>query len=72
YGAVLGADALLVVTPWNEFKQADLERVSELMRAPVILDGRNIYDQNEVTTLGFVYAGVGRRAPDLASAGFGS
>ncbi|HET7035226.1 MAG TPA: UDP-glucose/GDP-mannose dehydrogenase family protein [Thermomicrobiaceae bacterium] len=71
YGAVLGADALLVVTPWNEFKQADLERVSELMRAPVILDGRNIYDQSEVTALGFIYAGVGRRAPDLASAGFG-
>ncbi len=60
YGAVDGADALLVATPWNEFKQADLRRVRELMRTPVLLDGRNIYNREEIGDLGFIYASVGR------------
>lgn len=60
YSAAEGADALLVVTPWNEFKQADLSRVRQIMRAPVLLDGRNIYDREEARRLGFVYAAVGR------------
>ncbi len=60
YSAVDGADALLVATPWNEFKQADLRRVRELMRTPVLLDGRNIYNREEIGDLGFIYASVGR------------
>jgi UDPglucose 6-dehydrogenase len=60
YEAAEGADALCVVTPWNEFKQADLERVREIMRNPLILDGRNLYDPADVTALGFTYVGVGR------------
>lgn len=60
YAAVAGADALLIATPWNEFKQADLRRVRSLMRTPIILDGRNIYEPAEVRALGFVYVGVGR------------
>ncbi|MBX5444699.1 UDP-glucose/GDP-mannose dehydrogenase family protein [Sphaerobacter sp.] len=60
YEAVRGTDALLVLTPWNEFKQADLGRVASLMRQPVLLDGRNIYDPADVRRLGFRYAGVGR------------
>ncbi|MDI3341026.1 MAG: UDP-glucose/GDP-mannose dehydrogenase family protein [Sphaerobacter sp.] len=60
YEAVVGADALLLLTPWNEFKQADLARVAELMRQPVLLDGRNLYDPADVRRLGFRYAGVGR------------
>jgi UDPglucose 6-dehydrogenase len=60
YDATLGADALCLVTPWNEFKHANLERVSELMRTPLILDGRNMYDPLELATLGFTYVGVGR------------
>jgi UDPglucose 6-dehydrogenase len=60
YAAVEGADALLITTPWNEFKQADLRRVRQLMRTPVLLDGRNIYDREEISELGFVYASVGR------------
>lgn len=60
YEAVRGADALCVLTPWNEFKQADLTRVVELMREPVLLDGRNLYDPMEARGLGFNYAGVGR------------
>jgi UDPglucose 6-dehydrogenase len=60
YEAVVDADALLIATPWNEFKQADLARVRTLMRQPVLLDGRNIYDPAEARRLGFIYVGVGR------------
>lgn len=60
YSAVEGVDALLIATPWNEFKQADLRRVRELMRTPIILDGRNLYDPDAVRQLGFTYVGVGR------------
>jgi UDPglucose 6-dehydrogenase len=60
YEAANGADAVLLVTAWNEFKQLDMERVRELMRNPVLLDGRNIYDPIELRGLGFTYAGVGR------------
>ncbi len=60
YEAVRGADALLVATPWNEFKQADLKRVRELMKTPVLLDGRNLYKREEIGDLGFIYASVGR------------
>jgi UDPglucose 6-dehydrogenase len=60
YEAVEGADALCVVTPWNEFKQANMARVGELMRKPLLLDGRNLYDAVEMRSLGFTYVGVGR------------
>ena len=60
YDAVEGADALCVVTPWNEFKQANMTRVGELMRQPLLLDGRNLYDPTEMRSLGFTYVGVGR------------
>lgn len=60
YDAVAGADALCVVTPWNEFKQANMARVGELMRTPLVLDGRNLYDPVEMRSLGFTYVGVGR------------
>jgi UDPglucose 6-dehydrogenase len=55
-----GCDALVVVTEWNEFKQLDLERVLGLMNQPVIFDGRNIYDPDEMRRLGFHYRGFGR------------
>jgi UDPglucose 6-dehydrogenase len=60
YDVVEGADALCLITPWNEFKQANLTRVAELMRSPLLLDGRNLYDADEVADLGFTYVGVGR------------
>ena len=60
YSVACGADALLLLTPWSEFRQADLERIFETMRSPVILDGRNIYDRKEMEALGFTYVGVGR------------
>jgi UDPglucose 6-dehydrogenase len=55
-----GADAIVVVTEWNEFKQIDLHKLKRLMRRPVIVDGRNIYDPAEMRRLGFVYRGIGR------------
>jgi UDPglucose 6-dehydrogenase len=58
--AVKDADILIVLTEWNEFKQLDLSRIKALMKTPIILDGRNIYNPVEVKRLGFVYQGVGR------------
>ena len=55
-----GCDALVVVTEWNEFKQLDRVRLRELMRQPVLYDGRNIYEPDEMTRSGFIYRGVGR------------
>ena len=60
YAAARGADALLVVTDWEEFKALDLEQVKTLMRRPVIVDGPNIFDPSRMRELGFVYRGVGR------------
>ncbi len=63
YALAQGADALMVVTEWNEFKQLDLERIRDAMRQPVLFDGRNIYDPARMAELGFVYRGVGRGHP---------
>ena len=60
YALAEGADVLVLVTEWNEFKALDLERIHKIMRQPVIFDGRNIYDLREMTNLGFRYRGVGR------------
>jgi UDPglucose 6-dehydrogenase len=60
YSLAQGCDALMVVTEWNEFKQLDLERLRSLMRKPVLLDGRNIYDPALLRQTGFIYHGIGR------------
>ena len=60
YSMAEGCHALMVVTDWNEFKQLDLKRVKDLMVEPVMFDGRNIYDPEFMTGLGFIYRGVGR------------
>ncbi len=60
YEAASDAELLIVLTEWNEFKQLDLNKIKTLMKSPVILDGRNIYNPAEVKRLGFVYQGVGR------------
>lgn len=60
YEAARGADALIVATEWNEFRQLDFQRLHDLMKRPVIVDGRNIYEPEEMKALGFVYRGVGR------------
>ncbi|MBM3182176.1 MAG: UDP-glucose/GDP-mannose dehydrogenase family protein [Chloroflexi bacterium] len=60
YKMTKGCDALIVVTPWNEFKQLDLEKVKGLLKTPVIYDGRNIYDPKLMREMGFTYRAVGR------------
>jgi len=58
--AARGADALAIVTEWNEFRNMDLARLRRLMRRPVLCDLRNIYDPDEVESAGMRYVGVGR------------
>ena len=60
YKVAEGADALVVITEWNEFKHLSLHRLKEAMRQPIVVDGRNIYDIGQMKALGFVYRGVGR------------
>lgn len=60
YEVAEGADALILVTEWNEFKNLDLERITHLMKTPLLIDGRNIYDPLLAQQLGFDYSGIGR------------
>ncbi|MDP2884535.1 MAG: UDP-glucose/GDP-mannose dehydrogenase family protein [Ignavibacteria bacterium] len=60
YDALKDADALLVVTEWNEFRRPDFSKMKKLMKKPVILDGRNIYDPKEMKDKGFIYYSIGR------------
>jgi UDPglucose 6-dehydrogenase len=55
-----GCDALVVVTEWNEFKHLDLEKVKTLLKAPIIYDGRNIYDPALMQEMGYTYRAIGR------------
>jgi UDPglucose 6-dehydrogenase len=61
YEAVEGADALVVATEWNEFREPDFARIKSLMRHPAVFDGRNIYNPQTLRDLGFHYEGIGRR-----------
>jgi len=60
YQVASGADAIVLITEWNEFRQLDMARVKQLMRRPVVVDGRNIYDPVAMRNLGFTYRGIGR------------
>ena len=60
YETMEGADALVIVTEWNAFRALDLARVKRLMKAPVMIDLRNIYDPAEMSAAGFRYASIGR------------
>src|SRR5256885_26747 len=62
YLAVDGADALFLVTEWNEFRQPDFVRIKAAMKQPVLFDGRNIWNAQRLRELGFAYYGVGRAA----------
>lgn len=59
-GAVKGCDALMVITEWDEFRSLDLQQLKSLMKTPIVVDGRNIYDPGEMKQLGFSYVGIGR------------
>ncbi|MFN8375144.1 MAG: UDP-glucose/GDP-mannose dehydrogenase family protein [Anaerolineae bacterium] len=60
YEVAAGADALIVVTPWNEFKQLDMSTIHKSMKTPLLIDGRNMYEPTVMHNLGFSYTGVGR------------
>ncbi len=73
YDAVKGADALVIVTEWQEFHNPRTEILKQLMNRPIIVDGRNLYDPIHMARLGFTYASVGRqtvtpnKAPETVS-----
>jgi UDPglucose 6-dehydrogenase len=60
YEALAGADALAIVTEWNEFREPDFAKMRSLMKAPVVFDGRNIYSPEHMRALGFTYFSIGR------------
>ena len=60
YDALKDADALLVVTEWNEFREPDFKRMRRAMRQPLVIDGRNIFEPRQIRGLGFTYSSIGR------------
>jgi len=60
YDALAGADALAIVTEWNEFREPDFTKMRSLLRSPVVFDGRNIYSPEQMRELGFTYFSIGR------------
>ena len=61
YDAIEGADALVIVTEWNEFRRPDFDKIKSLLKKPVIMDGRNLFDPKKMAEMGFEYEGIGRR-----------
>jgi UDPglucose 6-dehydrogenase len=79
YDALAGADALLIVTEWHEFRYPDFARIKAALRRPIVFDGRNIFPPGKMAQLGFTYVSMGRpavrpeegaasRGPDAAGA----
>jgi UDPglucose 6-dehydrogenase len=60
YAVASGADAVLIATEWNEFRHLDLERLRRVMRRPILVDGRNLFEPWTMVRLGFEYCGIGR------------
>jgi len=67
YEALEGADALVVITEWKAFWSPDFERIKDMLSEPVIFDGRNIYDPEDLAALGFRHEGIGRSAGSRAA-----
>lgn len=67
YDALAGADALVVVTDWNEYRHPDFARVKQCLKRPVIVDGRNLYEPDKMLDLGLSYFSIGRANVELAS-----
>jgi UDP-glucose 6-dehydrogenase len=65
YDAMDGADAMVILTEWNAFRALDLERVRDLLRRPVVVDLRNVYEPAEMIAAGFSYTSIGRPVPNL-------
>jgi UDPglucose 6-dehydrogenase len=60
YDTLAGADALAIVTEWNEFREPDFKKMLQLLKTPVVFDGRNIYSPEHMRALGFTYFSIGR------------
>jgi UDPglucose 6-dehydrogenase len=60
YAALEGADALVIVTDWNEYRHPDLKRIKSMLKRPIVVDGRNLYDPAKMRALGFTYLSIGR------------
>jgi UDPglucose 6-dehydrogenase len=60
YDTLEGADALFIVTEWNDFRHPDFERMKSLLKQPVVFDGRNVFDPVRMRERGFTYHGIGR------------
>lgn len=60
YEAAVGCDAVIIVTEWNEFKQIDLEKLKSLLKTPIVMDARNLYDPERMKEMGFTYRAIGR------------
>ena len=58
--AVASADALVIVTDWNEYRHPDLKRIKATLKRPLVVDGRNLYDPAKMRSLGFTYLSIGR------------
>ena len=62
YDAAAEADAVALVTEWNEFKFLNLERLRAVMRRPIVFDGRNLWEPERMRRLGFEYHSIGRKS----------
>lgn len=60
YQAIEWADALIILTEWDEFRAIDIQKVKELLSSPLVIDGRNIWNRSELESLGFIYEGIGK------------
>ncbi|PJE69170.1 UDP-glucose 6-dehydrogenase [Candidatus Shapirobacteria bacterium CG10_big_fil_rev_8_21_14_0_10_38_14] len=60
YQALKGAEAFLLVTEWEEYKNLDFKKIKKSMKSPIVIDGRNIYNRDKLKNLGFIYEGIGR------------
>jgi UDPglucose 6-dehydrogenase len=65
YDAIDGADAMVIVTEWNQFRSLDMKRIRGLLRQPIVIDLRNVYDPRKMREWGFTYSSIGRAAKDL-------
>jgi UDPglucose 6-dehydrogenase len=62
YSAARGSDCLLIATEWDEFKELDFARIKKLLKRPMVIDGRNLYEPKQMLKLGFSYVSVGRKS----------
>jgi UDPglucose 6-dehydrogenase len=62
YDALDNADALLILTEWNEFRNPDFDEIKTRLKSKLIFDGRNIYDPDKMNEMGFSYSSIGRKA----------